>query len=69
MKPELFADSAYGRVYLNGRPALDWEIPALEHARKCELARDLEQLAGLLTEYRRPDPDGRRPVTDVAPLR
>lgn len=55
-------------VYLNGRPAVDWEIPVIERARRCERTRDLELLAGLLTEYRRPDPDGKRPVTEVAPL-
>lgn len=56
-------------VYLNGRPALDREIPAIDHARRCERDRELDLLAGLLTEYRRPDPEpARRPVTTVANL-
>jgi hypothetical protein len=53
--------------YLNGRLATDWEAAALADARRCELDRDREQLAGLLTEYRRPEP-GQRPVTEVAHL-
>ena len=33
---------------LNGRPAEDFELAAIAHGRECELARDLESLAGLL---------------------
>jgi hypothetical protein len=39
-------------VYLNGRLAADFEIPAIEHARKCERDRNLEQLAGLIAGVR-----------------
>jgi hypothetical protein len=44
-------------VYLNGRPALDWEIPLIERARQCERDRDQEQLAGVLSGDRRRVPD------------
>ena len=36
---------------LNGRPAADFELAALEHGRKCELDRDKAALAGLLAEF------------------
>jgi hypothetical protein len=57
-------------VYLNGRPALDWEKPVIARARKCERRRDLQQLAGVLSSDRRRVPDrppkGRnRPLTDI----
>ena len=37
-----------GEVLLNGRPAKDWELAAVEHGHKCDRDRDLESLAGLL---------------------
>jgi hypothetical protein len=57
-------------VYLNGRPALDWEKPVIKDARKCERDRDREQLAGVLSgdQRRVPDrpPKGRKPtVSDL----
>ena len=48
---------------LNGRPATDWELAAVDHARQCERERDLRQLAGLLAEY--PREPGPRHVTDI----
>lgn len=50
-------------VLLNGRPAVDFELAAVERARQCELARDTELLAGVLTVRgetlpERPDRDG-----------
>lgn len=48
---------------LNGREPLDWELPALEHARQCERDRDLRILTGVLAEEH-PDRVG-RPVTEV----
>ncbi len=37
-----------GDMLLNGRAATWWELAAIGHARKCDLARDLTLLAGLL---------------------
>ena len=54
---------------LNGRPAADFELAALEHGRKCELDRDKAALAGLLAEFPRPQDPASRPVTDLAVLR
>jgi hypothetical protein len=54
---------------LNGRAAEDWEAAAVAHGRECELARDLESLAGLLAEYPREESPVPRPVTDLAVLR
>lgn len=48
----------HAAIYLNGRPAVDWEVPIIERARRCERSRDLELLAGVLTG----DDDERRPV-------
>lgn len=53
---------------LNGRPATDWELTAVAHGRDCDLARDLEQLAGLLAEYPREPAPVPRPVTDLPVL-
>ena len=53
-----------GDVLLNGRPALDFELAAIEAGRRCELERDLRQLAGVLTEVPVPRHEG-RPVTDL----
>lgn len=52
-------------VYLNGRRAVDWEIPAIAHARECEQARDLAVLAGVLTEAP-PRPAPGRMVADIS---
>jgi hypothetical protein len=57
-----------GDTLLNGRPAEDWELAAVAHDRECDLARDLEQLAGLLAEYPREPSPVPRPVTDLAVL-
>jgi len=56
-----------GDDLLNGRPATDFELAAVEHGRKCELDRDAEVVAGLLSEYPRAElPAGRpRHVTDL----
>ena len=54
-----------GDEYLNGRLAADFEQAAIRDGRECELARDLEQLAGLLAEYPREPSPVPRPVTDV----
>ena len=57
-------------VYLNGRPAVDWEIPIIERARRCERTRELELLAGVLTEgmpERRPE--GVPPVRQAPELK
>ena len=48
---------------LNGREATDFELAAIAHARQCERERELQQLAGLLTEY--PREPGPRHVTDI----
>ena len=50
---------------LNGRAATDYELAAIEHGRRCDLERDLAQLAGLLAEYPRDEVPVPRPVTDV----
>jgi hypothetical protein len=53
-------------VMLNGRVPTEWELPVIEHARRCERERDAEQLAGLLTDGVRREPDRPpRPVTDL----
>jgi hypothetical protein len=57
-----------GDTLLNGRPAEDWEVAAIAHGRECDLRRDREQLAGLLTEYPRADAPAPRPVTDLGLL-
>jgi hypothetical protein len=57
-----------GDALLNGRPAEDWELAAIARGRECDLARDLEQLAGLLAEYPREPVPVPRPVTDLAVL-
>ncbi len=49
---------------LNGRVPLEWELAAVEHARQCERDRDLESLAGVLTEDVAPERVP-RPVADV----
>ena len=56
-----------GDVWLNGREPAPWELPAVERARQCDLARDMRVLAGLLTAERvpHPDPPPRRPVMDL----
>ncbi|HEY3652330.1 MAG TPA: hypothetical protein VGL33_30480 [Streptosporangiaceae bacterium] len=53
---------------LNGREATDFELAAVEHGRKCDLARDAEVVAGLLAEYPREPSPVLRPVTELAPL-
>jgi hypothetical protein len=57
-----------GDALLNGRPDEDWELAAIEHGRECDLARDRELPAGLLTEYPRADAPATRPVTDLGLL-
>jgi hypothetical protein len=57
-----------GDTLLNGRPAEDRELAAVARGRDCDLARDLEQLAGLLAEYPREPSPVPRPVTDLAVL-
>jgi hypothetical protein len=54
-----------GDVLLNGRPAEAWELAAIGHGRECDLERDLEQLAGPLTEYPREPERQPRHVTDI----
>ena len=54
---------------LNGRPAEDFELAAIEHGRECDLARDKAALGGLLAEYPRDQVPVPRPVTDLAVLR
>jgi hypothetical protein len=55
-----------GDVLLNGRAAEPWERAAIAYGRKCELERDMRQLAGLLAEYPRdPVPVPRR-VSDLS---
>jgi hypothetical protein len=56
-----------GDTLLNGRPAEDFELAAIEHGRRCDLARDAEVVAGLLAEYPREPAPVPRPVTDVPP--
>lgn len=53
-----------GEVWLGGRLAVEWELPALERARQCERDRDTRVLAGLLTGEPVPRHDGRT-VDDV----
>ena len=50
---------------LNGRAMQDWELAVVAYGRECELARDREQLPGLLAEYPREPSPVPRPVTDV----
>jgi hypothetical protein len=69
---------------LNGRPAEDFGLAAIAHGRECDLARDLESLAGLLpcgrcgnhghqaegcTRGPKPSAAVPRPVTDLPVLR
>jgi hypothetical protein len=54
---------------LNGRPAEDWELAAIEHDRECDLARDATVVAGLIAEYPREESPVPRPVADLAVLR
>jgi hypothetical protein len=42
-----------GDTLLNGREAAGFELAAVAHGRECELEREREQLAGLLSEYPR----------------
>ena len=51
-------------MLLNGRPAEDFKLAAIEYSRRCELERDLRQLAGVLTGEPVPRHEG-RPVTDL----
>jgi hypothetical protein len=53
-----------GKVLLNGREPVEWELAAMERARQCELERDMQVLAGLLTGEP-PKPAAPRPVTDI----
>jgi len=53
---------------LNGRKATDYELDALAHGRKCELARDAEVVAGLIAEYPRSETPASRPLVTVAEL-
>jgi hypothetical protein len=56
-------------VWINGRPATAHEADAGRHGRRCEMERDMEQLAGVLTETRQSAPlPGDRHVTDLARL-
>jgi hypothetical protein len=57
-----------GDTLLNGRPAEDWELAAVAHGRECDLARDREQLAGLLAEYPREPSPVPRSVSDLPVL-
>jgi hypothetical protein len=57
-----------GDTLLNGRPAEDFEVAAIRHGRRCDLERDLRQLAGLLAEYPREPAPVPRPVTDLGLL-
>ena len=53
-------------VLLNGRPARDFELDAIEDGHQCERDRDLAWLAGVLsTDDRRPPERPPRPVTDI----
>jgi hypothetical protein len=53
-----------GKVLLNGREPAARELPAMERARQCELERDMQALAGVLTGEP-PKPAAPRPVTDI----
>jgi hypothetical protein len=57
-----------GDMLLNGRPAEDFELAAAGHGRRCDLERDLIQLAGLLAEYPREPAPVSRPVSDLPEL-
>jgi hypothetical protein len=57
-----------GDALLNGRPAEDFELAAVEHGRRCEQERDAEIVAGLLAEYPREPSPVLRPVTELAEL-
>ena len=57
-----------GDTLLNGRPAGDWELAAVEHGRRCDPGRDLALLAGLLAEYPREESPATRPVSDLPVL-
>ena len=54
-----------GEVLLNGRPAADCELAAIERARRCERERDAEQLAGVTAPEVPPRPEHPGPVTDL----
>lgn len=54
-----------GDMLLNGRAATDWELAAVEDGRRCDLERDMAQLAGLLAEYPREPERQPRHVTDI----
>jgi hypothetical protein len=54
-----------GDVLLNGRKAAGWELAAVERGRRCERARDLELLAGVLAGDAPRRPERPRPVTDI----
>ncbi len=45
-------------LLVNGREPLDWELPALERGRRCELERGCDLLRGVLAEDREPPPPG-----------
>ncbi len=45
-------------VLVNGREPLDWELPALERGRRCELERDSRVVAGLVAPDREDPPPG-----------
>lgn len=53
-------------VWLGGRLAVAWELPAVDRAKRCALERDMRVLAGLLTPVpvprREPSP---RTVADL----
>lgn len=57
-----------GDTLLNGRPAEDFEVAAIEPGRRCDLERDLALLAGLLAEYPRDQVPVPRPAADLAVL-
>lgn len=48
-----------GQVLVNGRPAVAWELPAIERAAARDLKRDEGQLAGVLTAEPVPTYEGR----------
>jgi hypothetical protein len=57
-----------GETLLNGREAEDFELAAVAHGRRCDLARDTEVVAGLRAAYPREPSPVLRPVTELAPL-
>jgi len=54
-------------VLVNGREPLDWELPALERGRRCELERCRDLLRGVLASDRE-HPQPGRPVIDLPAL-